>query len=110
MQPTIMAKCIYFCSILPAFEEEGPGFMSRQIFEGVLLLLDNPALSMLLNVQFEMTVTSSYRVECESVDTVDSGQKCLKQQATRMAFLVLTVKRDATYDVPGRSMSGSCEE
>jgi hypothetical protein len=49
-------------------------------------------------------------LECESVDTADSGQKCLKPQATRMTFLVLTTKRDATYGVTGRSMSGSCEE
>jgi hypothetical protein len=41
MEPTIMAKCIYFCSISPVLQEEGPGFMSRQIFEGVLLLLEN---------------------------------------------------------------------
>jgi hypothetical protein len=47
-----MAKCIHFCSILPAFQEEVSGFMARQIFEGVLLLLDNPALSMLLTVEF----------------------------------------------------------
>lgn len=60
-----MAKCIYFCSILPAFQEEGPGFMSRQIFEGVLLL--HP-LSTLLTVQFELTVTSSHRVKCWSVN------------------------------------------
>jgi len=46
-------------------------------------------------------------LECESVD---SGQKCLKPQATIMTFLVLTIKRDATYEVTGRSMNGSCEE
>lgn len=68
MQPTIMAKCTYFCSILPAFEEEGPGFMSHQIFDVVLLRLDNPVLSMLLTVQFELIVTSSYREKCWSVN------------------------------------------
>jgi len=46
-------------------------------------------------------------LECESVD---SGQKCLKPQATRMTFLVLTIKMDATYEVTGRSMNGNCEE
>jgi len=46
-------------------------------------------------------------LECESVD---SGQKCLKPQATIMTLLVLNIKRDATYEVTGRSMSGSCEE
>ena len=49
-------------------------------------------------------------LEGESVDTVDRGQKCLKPQAARMSFLVLTIKRDSTYEVAGRSMSGSCEE
>jgi hypothetical protein len=44
--------------------------------------------------------------ECESVA---GGQKCLKPQATRMAFLVLTIKREVTYEVAGCSMSGSCE-
>jgi len=63
-----MAKCIYFCSVLPVFQEEGPGLMSRQIFEGVLLRLDNPAPSMLLIVQFELIVTSSYRAKCWSVN------------------------------------------
>jgi hypothetical protein len=63
-----MAKCIYFHSILPAFQEEEPGFMSRQIFEGMLLLLDNVTLRMLLSVQFELMVTSSYRVKCLSVN------------------------------------------
>jgi len=46
-------------------------------------------------------------LECESVD---SGQKYLKPQATVMTFLVLTIKRDTTYEVTDRSMSGSCEE
>lgn len=46
-------------------------------------------------------------LECESVD---SGQKCPKPQAMIMTFLVLTAKRDATYEVTGLSMSGSCEE
>ena len=63
-----MAKCIYFCSILSAFQEEEPGFMSRQIFERMLLILDNPALSMLQIIQFELIVTSGYRVKCWRVN------------------------------------------
>jgi hypothetical protein len=63
-----MAKCIYSCFILPAFQEEGPGFTSRQVFEGLQLLLDNSALSMLLIVQFELIITSSYRAKCWSVN------------------------------------------
>jgi len=63
-----MDKCIHFCSILPTVQEEGPGFMSRQIFEGVLLLLDNSALSTLLLVQFALIVTSSYKAKRWSVN------------------------------------------
>jgi len=96
--------------ILLAFQEEGPGFVSCQVFEGVLLLLDKSALSILLIVQFKLIVTSSYRATWWQCESAESGQKCLKPQATRMTFLVLTIKRDATYEVTGRSTSGSCEE
>jgi hypothetical protein len=46
-------------------------------------------------------------LECESADSV---QKRLKPQETRMTFLVLTIKGEVTYEVSGRSKSGSCEE
>jgi hypothetical protein len=52
VQPKIVVNCIYSCSILPAFQEEGLVFITRQIFEGLLLLSDSPALSMLMILQF----------------------------------------------------------